>query len=206
MAIKLIQCMPPSSDGKIRSLRERSGKGTAPWTADLEHDVLFLGLESMSGYATEVRHIVNDGDLRTSKTFPAFQDEHELSAAAHPIRFEGRIAGCLLASSTQTEYFTQQRLNLLTTFSDLIALAFDKSDFYPPHLVELRVMPRPSTQRPILATFRQRVTSRFQEAMYQHQQLSNADIELLVWQELEAELLAIRDDEQDEEDALYRTR
>ncbi len=204
MAIKLIQCMPPSSDGKIRSLRERAGKGTPPWTTDLEHDVLFLGLESMSGYATEVRHIVSDGDLRKSKTFPAFQDEHEISAAAHPIRFEGRIAGCLLASSIQADYFTQPRLNLLATFSDLIALAFDKSDFYPPQLVELRVMPRPSTQRPILATFRQRVTARFQEAMYQHQQLSNAEIELQVWQELEAELLAIRDDELNEENVPYQ--
>jgi hypothetical protein len=51
MAVMLIQCMPPSPiDGKIRSLRERTGKGTPPWTADLEHDVLFLGLESLSGY------------------------------------------------------------------------------------------------------------------------------------------------------------
>lgn len=199
MAIKLIQCMPPSSDGKIRSLRERAGKGSPPWPADLEHDVLFLGLESMSGYATEVRHIVSDADLRTSKTFPAFQDVHELSAAAHPIRFEGRIAGCLLASSVQVGYFTQSRQNLLTTFSDLIALAFDKNDFYAPGLIELRVMPPPRIQRPILATFRQRVTARFQEAMYQQKQLSNAEIEQQVWQELEAELLALRTDELGEE-------
>ncbi len=205
MAIKLIQCMPPSSDGKIRSLRERAGKGTSPWTADLEHDVLFLGLESMSGYATEVRHIVSDSDLRKSKTFPAFQDEYELSAAAYPIRFEGRIAGCLLASSTQTDYFSQQRLNLLMMFSDLIALAFDKRDFYPPSLVELRVMPKPSIQRPVLATFRQRVTARFQTAMHEQQQLSNAEIELQVWQELEAELLTMRDDEPDNESDVYRT-
>ncbi len=203
MAIKLIQCMPPSIDGKIRSLRERAGKGSLPWTADLEHDVLFLGLESMSGYATEVRHIVSDGDLRTGKTFPAFQDVHELSAAAHPIRFEGRIAGCLLASSVQAEYFTQPRLNLLTTFSDVIALAFDKSDFYPPNQVELRVMPPPLIQRPILATFRQRVTTRFQQVMHHQQQLTNAEIELQVWQDLEAELLAIRTDEQNEENIIY---
>ena len=90
-------------------------------------------------------------------------------------------------------------MNLLTTFSDLIALAFDTSDFYSPNLVELRVMPRPSIQRPILATFRQRVTARFQEAMDQQQQLSNAEIEMQVWQELEAELLAMRDDEQGQE-------
>ena len=204
MAIKLIQCMPPSKDGKIRSLRERAGKGTLPWTADLEHDVLFLGLESMSGYATEVRHIVSDSDLRTNKSFPAYQDENELSAAAHPIRFEGRIAGCLLASSTQVDYFTPPRLNLLATFSDLIALAFDKSDFYAPQQVELRMMPKPHVQRPILATFRQRVTEKFQEAMYQRQQLSNAEIELQAWQDLETTLLGMREDDLDAYDNAYQ--
>ncbi|GCE25207.1 hypothetical protein KDA_06910 [Dictyobacter alpinus] len=190
MAVKLVQCMPPDAEGKIRSLRERAGKGTLPWTADLEHDVLFLGLESLSGYAVEVRHIVSDDDLRQSKTFPAIQDAFEVSAAAHPIRFEGRIAGCLLASSTQAGYFSQQRLNLLTMFSDLISLAFDKEDFYPSQMIELRVMPKPQVQRPLLANFRQRVTIKFQQAMQQQKQSSNADIEQETWQELEAELLA----------------
>lgn len=189
MAIKLVQCMPPSPGDKIRSLRERAGKGTLPWTADLEHDVLFLGLESLSGYAVEVRHIVSDDDLRQSKTFPAVQDSFEVSAAAHPIRFEGRIAGCLLASSTQPGYFSQQRLNLLSTFSDLISLAFEKEDFYPSHMIELRVMPKPDVQRPILANFRQRVTNKFQQAMQRQQQFSNAEIEMEAWKELEAELL-----------------
>ncbi len=206
MAIKLIQCMPPGPNGKIRSLRERAGKGTLPWTADLEHDVLFLGLESMSGYATEVRHIVSDGDLRKNKSFPSYQDDYELSAAAHPIRFEGRIAGCLLASSTQVDYFTPSRLGLLTTFSDLIALAFDKSDFYLPQQVELRLIPKPKVQRPILATFRQRVTEKFQQATYQHKQLSNAEIELQAWQDIETELLAMRGDDLDAYDTIYQAR
>lgn len=193
MAVKLVQCMPPSSDGKIRSLRERAGKGTTPWPADLEHDVLFLGLESLCGYAVEVRHIVSDDDLRRDKHQPAIQDDNEVSAAAHPVRFEGRIAGCLLASSTQPGYFSQQRLNLLATFSDLISLAFDKDDFYPSNQIELRVMPDPRIQRPILANFRQRVTAKFQQAAYQRQHLSNAEIELQAWKELETELLTRRD-------------
>src|SRR2546430_528148 len=89
MAVMLVQSMPPSPvDGKVRSLRKRTGKGTSPWTADLEHDMLFLGLESLSGYSVEVRHIVSDDDLRQSKPFPAVQDSHEVSAASHPIRFE----------------------------------------------------------------------------------------------------------------------
>lgn len=195
-AVKLVQCMPPSSeDGKVRSLRERAGKGTPPWMADLEHDVLFLGLEFLSGYAVEVRHIVSDDDLRQGKTFPAVQDEYEVSAAAHPIRFEGRIAGCLLASSTQPGYFTQQRLNLLTIFSDLISLAFDKEDFYPPGAIELRVLPKPAVQRSILVDFRKRVTQKFQQAMTEDHQFSNAEIELLAWQDLERELLSLQSDD-----------
>jgi hypothetical protein len=189
MAVKLVQCMKPGPDHKVHSLRERAGKGTPPWTADLEHDVLFLGLESLSGYAVEHRHIISDDDLETNKTFPVIKDEHEVSAAAHPIRFEGKIAGCLLASSTQPAYFSPQRQSLLTTFSDLIALAFDKEDFYTNRDIELRVMPQPSVQRPILANFRQRVTNRFQQAMYEHQRYSNAEIELQAWKELESELI-----------------
>ena len=194
MAVKLIQCMPPK-DGKIRSIRECAGKGTPPWTADLEHDVLFLGLESMSGYATESRHVVHDDDLRKSKTIPAYQGEYEISAVAQPIRLEGRIAGCLLASSTQEAYFSQQRVALVAAFSDLISLAFDKKDFYKPSLLELRFMPRPEVQKPIIATFRQRVTRKFHESARNGSRLTNPEVELEVWQEIEDELLSLRDDD-----------
>ncbi len=191
MAIKLVQCMPVHpKDGKIRSLRERAGKGNPPWMADLEYDVLFLGLESMCGYAVEVRHVVTDPDLRKNMTFPAYQDDYEMSAAVQPIRFENRIAGCLLASSTQIGYFSQQRLELLGIFSDLIALAFNKKDFYPPQLIELRAMPVPERQRPIIATFRQRVTTRM---ISQRQYHTNPEVELATWQEIEEELLTLQE-------------
>ena len=193
MAVKLVQCMPPRpEDGKIRSLRERAGKGSSPWTADLEHDVLFLGLESMCGYAVEVRHVVSDPDLRKNTVFPTYQDDNEMSAATQPIRFENHIAGCLLASSTQIGYFVPQRLDLLAIFGDLIALAFEKKDFYPPHLIELRALPSPERQRPILANFRQRVTSKL---LNQRQHHSNPAIEIATWQEIEGELLALPEEE-----------
>ncbi len=194
MAIKLIQCMPPK-DGKIRSIRECAGKGTPPWTADLEHDVLFLGLESMSGYATESRRFVNNNDLRKSKMVPAYQGEFEISALAYPIHLEGRIAGCLLASSTQEGYFSQQRVALLGAFSDLISLAFDKKDFYKPSLLELRFMPRPEVQKPIIATFRERVTRKFQTSTHNGARLTNPEVELEVWQEIEDKLLSLRDED-----------
>lgn len=193
MAVKLIQCMPPDKDGKVRSLRERAGKGTPPWITDLEHDVLFLGLESMCGYAVEVHHVVSDNDLRKNTTFPFIKDQFEISAAAQPILFEGRIAGCLLASSTQEGYFSQQRLALLETSSNVISLAFNRQDFYSAQQIELRVMPPPERQRPILAHFRQRVTAKFQEAMTHHTNLSSTEIEMLSWKEIEAELLSLQD-------------
>ena len=195
MSIKLIQCMPPRpEDRKIRSLHERAGKGTPPWTADLEHDVYFMGLESMSGYATEMRHIINNDDLSKDSTIPAIKEEFEVSAAVHPVRFEGNIAGCLLASSNQVAYFTQQRLSLLTTFSDIIALAFHKHEFYPASSIELRVLPSAERQTPILRTFRSRVTRKFQEAAAQRTPLSRNEAEQRAWQEIEGELLALPDD------------
>ncbi len=194
LSVKLIRCMPPR-DGKVRSIRECAGKGTPPWTADLEHDVLFLGLESMSGYATEVRHFVNDNDLREGKNVPAYQGEFEISALAQPILFKSKIAGCLLAASTQEAHFTQERVLLLEDFANLISLAFDEKDFYPRSMIELRFVPRPATQKPIIRTFRDRVRRKTYEARQKNVHLTNAEAELAVWQEIEGELLSLPYDE-----------
>ncbi|WP_376795625.1 GAF domain-containing protein [Thermogemmatispora sp.] len=190
MSITLIQCMPPHADGKIRSLRERMGKGTLPWTADLEQMALFLGMESLAGYVVESGRVQSIEDLRKYHLVPAYQSEFEISAAAHPIWLGGRVAGCLLASSTEVGYFSQQRMSLLAIFSDLASLAFDPSEFYSPSQIELRPMPSPEKQRPILATFRQRV------ARLQYQRhLSSAEAEQEAWREIEAELLRLGEQE-----------
>ena len=193
MAISVVQCMPPV-EGKIRSLRETAGKGTLPWAADLENLALFLGMESLAGYSVETRHIASVEDLSKDKLVPAYQTEFEVSAAAHPIWLGGLIAGCLLASSTQVGYFSQQRLALLATFSDLISLALTKDDFYPPSIIALRLLPGPEKQRPILVTFRQRVSRMLIEALQHGQHIRNADAERLVWQEIEEQLLSLPDD------------
>jgi transcriptional regulator with XRE-family HTH domain len=193
MAISVVQCMPPV-DGRIRSLRETVGKGTLPWSANLDNLALFLGMESLAGYCVETRHVVSVEDLSQDKLVPAYQTEFETSAAAHPIWLGGLIAGCLLVSSTQIGYFSQQRLTLLATFSDLISLAFSKDDFYPPNMVALHVLPQPDKQRPILATFRQRVSKALVDAMQERRHISNGEAERKVWQEIEEELLSLPDD------------
>ena len=193
MAVTLVQCMPPceAHSNKIRSLRERAGRGTSPWSADLEPIALFLGMESLAGYATESRRIVNVDDLTKEKLLPAYRTEHEVSAAAHPIMLGGKIAGCLAASSTQIGYFTQQRQALLGAFSNLASLAFDKEDFYDPKLVELRVMPTPAYQRPILDSFRLRVSRLLTDATNQRLRINNTDAERKAWLQIEEELLSL---------------
>jgi transcriptional regulator with XRE-family HTH domain len=196
MAVTLVQCMPPSEahGNKIRSLRERAGRGTFPWSADLEPIALFLGMESLAGYATESRRTVNVDDLTKEKLLPAYRTEHEVSAAAHPIMLGGQIAGCLATSSTQVGYFTQQRQALLVAFSNLASLAFDKEEFYDPKLVELRVMPTPAFQRPILDSFRQRVSRMLTSATNQRLRINNTEAEQKVWLQIEEELLTLPDE------------
>src|SRR5260370_195511 len=54
MSMTLVQCMPPAPDGTIKSLREVFGRGTPPWSAELEREAMFLGAESLAGYVVSM--------------------------------------------------------------------------------------------------------------------------------------------------------
>jgi hypothetical protein len=192
LSIRVIQCVPPMvPDSPIRSLRERVGKGTPPWTIDLEHDIHFLGSESLSGHATEVQGTRNEDNLMKLKAPPAVQGQYEMSSAAHPIRFEGRIAGCLLASSTQEAFFSPERLAQITAFSDLIALAFERSEFYPPEQIKLSTMPPLELQRDVISHIRERVMHKLHLTMLHDQPISIDVAEQQVWWEIEQELIEL---------------
>jgi len=191
MAITIVRCMPPTNDGKIHSLRESQGLGTPPWSGNLEQNAIFLGAESLAGYVVASCRVEAVQDLVKDRTFlPAYQTEHEVSAIAHPIMMAGRIAGCLLVSSTQPNYFlTQSRLSLIHGYANLITLAFEPHEFYKPELVELRVMPPLHVQRKYFASFRQRLLRIMMESAATERPLINIQAEELVWQELEEILL-----------------
>jgi transcriptional regulator with XRE-family HTH domain len=193
MSITLVQCMPPLEEHhfKVYSMRELVGKGTFPSASDLEQQALFLGAESLAGYVTETGRPSSIENLANEKLTPANQSDFEVSAAAHPIMFGGRVAGCLLASSTKIAYFTHERTALLATFSDLVALAFNKSDFYATDMIELKVMPRPEIQRPLLASFQHRVTQAQVTSAQQHHRMTIQEAQQQVWREIEAEFIRI---------------
>lgn len=193
MAITVVRCMPPQpkDNNRIRSLRESVGLGTPPWGGDLEEKALLLGAESLAGHVTVSCRLGQIGDLRTNKTFlPAYQSEHEVSAVACPIMYACRVAGCLLLSSTQANYFqSDARLSLIRGYTHLVSLAFEPDEFYDPSLIDLRIMPPPEVQQNYLASFRQRVLRLMQDSSATDRRLASAEAEQRVWSELEEILL-----------------
>ena len=194
MAVIVVRCMPPPpGSSKVRSLRESIGIGTNPWPGDLEQHALFLSAESLSGYAVSLCRPAINQDIASDTSFvPTNAGEYEKSAMAYPIMFAGRVAGCLLASSTQANYFlSQTRTTLVQRYADLLALAFEPHDFYAPEDIELQVMPPQSIQRQHFANFRQRVARIMIEGAQKRQPVNNLEAEQLVWRELEEELLRL---------------
>lgn len=189
MSITIVQCMPPV-EGKIRSLRERTGLGTPPWPGDLEHYGIFLGAESLAGYVVSSGHHAEVQDLREEQTLlPAYQVEYEVSASAHPIMYTGRIAGCLLVSSTLPRYFlSPSRTALIDGYANLLALAFKPEEFYELEAIELSLMPSLAIQRARFADFRQRVARIMLQAQVAQRPINSMQAEQIAWQQLEEEL------------------
>jgi hypothetical protein len=192
MAIDVVRCMQPSeSDSKIHSLRESVGIGTPPWSGNLEQYAMFLGAESLCGFVVTVcRPAANQNVDDPQNLVPAHKAEYEKSAAVHPILFAGRIAGCLLVSSTQHNYFLSlARLALVEEYANLLALAFEPEDFYEPGAIELRMMPDQLTQKKYFADFRLQVATTMIDAARNKEPVNNIQAEEIVWQRLERELL-----------------
>lgn len=188
MAITVVKCMiTRRSDHKILSLRQSVGQATPPWPGNLEQTAMFLGAESLAGYVVSTCHpseVQNYQD--DNEALPGHQFDQELSAAAHPILYAGRVAGCLLVSSVEPDYFLLPgRLNLISDYAHLIALAFAPEDFIDPSRIELRIMPPHYEQHKYFQTFRKRMTDARLKLYGQH----DVDVEQYVWEELERDIL-----------------
>jgi hypothetical protein len=189
MAITVVRCMKTAKSTKIRSLRETAALGTPPWPGNLEQKGMFLGAESLAGYCVTICRNVENNDIRDrSNPLPAHQVPHELSAAASPILFSGKIAGCILVSSTQPNFFlSQYRISLVQNYARLMSLAFEAEDFIEPSNIMLRMMPPIAKQEKYFHDFRDRVMS-----IMQRERITNPEAEQRVWEELESVLLELQ--------------
>lgn len=192
LAIIIVRCMLPSHEGKIRSLRESLGRGTPPWGSNLEQQAVLLGAESLAGHAvTSGRLVVNQNLTDGQGLSPGYSGVWEESAAAAPIMLEGNVAGSLLVSSTQPNYFLPERQTLIQDYADLIALTFGSEEFYETQQIELGLVPLQEVQHAYLSVFRQRLTETMIQAARQQQLLTVIQAEQLVWQQFEEELLRL---------------
>jgi hypothetical protein len=189
MAITVVKCMVSSRHvPRVYSLRQTVGVSTPPWPGNLEQQALFLGVESLAGHVVSACHSSEVRNYHEEReALPGHQFEREQSAIAHPILYAGRVAGCLLFSSTEPHYFMPQaRQNLVADYAHLISLAFTPEDFLDPSLIELRIMPPHREQKPYFQNFSRRLADA-RLTLYDHR---DVDAEHYVWEELESEILA----------------
>ncbi|MDQ2905543.1 MAG: hypothetical protein ABI456_12150 [Ktedonobacteraceae bacterium] len=192
LIISLAQCNPPAHGKKVRSLRERVGRGTPPWKSMMDQQAILLGSESLAGRAVSTYHQLTFQDRTEPQSlFPSHWTEWEESASACPILFDGRIAGCLLVSSTQPNYFLPFRETLIQHYARLIVLAFEAHEFYDLREIELHPMPLYQEQEPYFAGFRQRITAAMLRSAQNQQPITIAQAEQLAWQQLEEEFLRL---------------
>ncbi len=190
MAIIIVQCMPPWENHNIYSLRERAGHGTPPWSMNLEQQSIFLGEESLAGNVVNTsRPIALQNRNEYRGIVPAHWVEWEESATGYPLLRSSKIAGCLLISSTQPNYFTPLHLQLVQHYAELLAFILEPEEFYDLSIVNLRTMPYYTEQKKKLATFRARVAQLMAQALRNRTPMNLTQAEHIVWQQLEREFL-----------------
>jgi hypothetical protein len=152
---------------------------------------MFLGAESLAGYVVMTGRPAAIHNLKAEALYyPASLVEHEISAIAVPLLDASRVAGCLLFSSTQPEYFVSQpRLALVQGYTYLMSLALASEDFYPPELIQLQIMPPFAIQQQYFVDFRQRMVKVMQDSVHSKHPLPLPQAEQVAWQQLE-ELLS----------------
>jgi transcriptional regulator with XRE-family HTH domain len=189
VGISIARCLPPTRGESVRSLLVDLGRGSPPWMPAMDNESMLLGAESLAGYTAIYARTVALSDLfLTTTTLPVSVGMWERSAVAAPIMFEGKVAGSLLASSVLTDYFTAERVMIVSGYADLVALAFEGAHFYDPQFIQLRVFPTQQEQQPAIRSFRERVS----EIMRKQYSIGIVHAEQLAWQQIEEELLHLQ--------------
>ena len=187
LAAILLQCTRPLVSGqKVRSLREHFRIGTAPWSRSREERNNYLGAESLAGQAVTTGRPYEVGDIRTySGWLPLHKTKDEVSVAVCPILRLGRVAGCLLFSSTQPGFFTKEKAGLIKKYCYLAQAGFVEADYYAPSDIELRLMPGAEAQEPFLRLFNKHV----EEMLMRGEVSSRVQAEALVMHQIEDDLI-----------------
>lgn len=190
--ISVVRCLAPYQGNLVRCLREYIGLGTSPWTEQVVERVRLFGAESLAGYVVETGHPAVITNLNEEQRLPHQLPEQARSAAAFPILHASRVAGCLLAVSTEPGAFGfHVPLDFLETYTTLLALAFDPADFYELQSIKLGIMPSTQVQSSYLATLQQRINSLLKTAAADQHPINYHQAEQRAWRQIVEELLGL---------------
>lgn len=184
----LIGCSPPPDPSlPIASLREIVTRTTYHPKSERITTHSFMGVETLSGHtvSTGLAHVIQD--LSEERLLPFRKASGLNSAAAYPVQRAGKIAGCLLITSSQTHAFQMRLQYLLQIYSHFLALAFDSSQFYDPSMIKLRQLPPLANQHTYLARFPDYLLA----ILRRDPTLTRTQAEILAWQKIEKELLSL---------------
>jgi hypothetical protein len=188
--LSIVQYMPPVNGNIVRCLQERAALGTPPWSEQLGRSGRFFGAESLVGSATVPCRRQVFVDVGKAHCPPDHLPEHAMSAAASPIVYAGRAAGCLLAVSTQPDFFSQTaQLDLILNYAQLLTLAFRPEDYYQRERIDLSTLPSLQEQQAAISTLPQRIVELVKKAVLQRSPISYDVAEQHALWQIEAELL-----------------
>ena len=188
ISISIVQCMP-SQAGIVSYLREFISLGSTPWFEQVQVKTRFLGAESLAGAAVSsgsIQVITNSNqEQRLAVNLP----EHAVSAAALPITYGKRVAGCFLLASTQADYFSSTaRQELIENYRAMLTLAFSPDNFYEPERIMLQTMPAFQEQQPYLSAFQQRIAATLKTAFSTNRIISYLEAQQHVCSQIAEEL------------------
>ncbi len=187
LVILIAQCVPSDPDQAVRSLRTIVGYGGPLITKPLVNQTFFFGAESQAGLAVMEAHpIAIQNPEEAQGVIPGKYSVVFGSSLAIPILQYDRIAGSVCFISSQNNYFSPDRINLLKNYVNLLTIAFDIREFYAFPDINLAIMPPRSQQTALLADLQDRITA--------YMLLRTREGHLLSW--LEAEHKAVKEKEE----------
>jgi transcriptional regulator with XRE-family HTH domain len=146
MAITYAKLLPPREDNMVHALREFAMRGHTPWPHTITTRA-FLGSNTLAGRVTMSQRNQTWSDISEGH-IPFIVDANERSSCASPLLRGRSIAGVLLVSSTQPDFFADPRkCEIIDEYARLLSIAVPQNDFYSIYNLRLRFMPELSIQR-----------------------------------------------------------
>jgi hypothetical protein len=182
--IAVAQCIPPTSEGRVRSLRILMSQATR---CRQEPEQFLLGAGTLTANAVIAgRPFTLQKEQHENSITEAVRAQHWANCFfVHPIKRANHIGGCLLISSADPDYFlVASRRRLIQHYAELITLAFEPNIFFAPEQINLAYVPSYEAQYPYLFSLRRRVAclmSQFSLNIWQ--------AERMAFQQIETELL-----------------